>query len=82
MSNYINRRQIGTIYGPPQPRPTMYGPPPQKKFSYRFVSLIICAILCSVIAWLFKDCSGYNQPTMYGPSPVDTTQTISPVNNE
>ena len=85
-----HQRQHETLYGPPpiefdsyqKPHPTIYGPPPKKKFSYTLVSLIIGAILGSVIAWLFKDCSSYNQPTMYGPPPVDTTQTISPVNNE
>jgi len=60
----------------------MYGPPPRKKLSYTLVSLIFGAIIGSVIAWLFKDCSSYNQPTVYGPPPVDTTQIVSPVNNE
>ena len=78
------------IYGPPpleldsyqKPQPTIYGPPPKKKLSYALVSLIIGVILGSIIAWLFKDCSSFNQSTVYGPPPVDTTQTISPVNNE
>lgn len=54
----------------------------KKKLSYALVSLIIGVILGSIIAWLFKDCSSFNQSTVYGPPPVDTTQTISPVNNE
>lgn len=86
----INQKPIGTVYGPPpiemdsyqKPQPTIYGPPPRKKLSYTLVSLIIGAILGSVIAWLLKDCSGYNQPTVYGPPPVDSTQIVSPVNNE
>lgn len=78
------------IYGPPpiemdsfqKPQSTIYGPPPRKKFSYKLVLLIIGAILGSVIAWLFIDCSGYNQPTLYGPPPIDSTQAVSPINNE
>lgn len=65
-----------TIYGPPP------GPPPRKKFSCSMVILVIGALFAGVIAWLFGGCSNYNQPTVYGPPPVDTTQTVSPVNNE
>lgn len=84
-----HQRPHETVYGPPiefdsyqKPHPTIYGPPPKKKFSYTLVSLIIGAILGSVIALLFKDSSSYNQPTVYGPPPIDSTQTVSPINNE
>lgn len=86
----INQEAIGTVYGPPpiemdsyqKPQPTIYGPPQRKKLSCTLVSLIIGAIIGCVIAWLLIDCSGYNQPTVYGPPPVDSTQIVSPVNNE
>ena len=85
-----HQRPFETVYGPPpidldsyqKPQPTIYGPPPRKKLSWTLVSLIIGVALGSVIAWLFKDCSSFSQSTVYGPPPVDTTLTVSPLNNE
>lgn len=47
------------------------------------VSLIIGALIGGIITWLLGDCSNIiNQPTVYGPPPIDSTQTVSPINNE
>lgn len=87
----MNKETISTVYGPPpiemdsfqNSQPTIYGPPPRKKFSCFMVSLIIGAFVGGIITWLLGDCSNsINQPTVYGPPPVDTTQTVSSVDNE
>lgn len=84
-----HQRPFETIYGPPpidsyqKTQSTIYGPPPPKKGSCFMVSLIIGALIGGIITWLLGDCSNIiNQPTVYGPPPVDTTQTASPVNND
>ena len=47
------------------------------------VSLIIGALIGGIITWLLGDCSNIiNQPTVYGPPPIDSTQTVSQINNE
>ena len=66
-----------------KPHPTIYGPPPRKNCSCFMVLLIIGALIGGIITWLLGDCSNsINQPTVYGPPPVDSTQTLSPINNE
>lgn len=90
MSNtHSHQRPFETVYGPPpvdsyqKPQPTIYGPPPQKNRSCFMVSLIIGALIGGIITWLLGDCSNFiNQPTVYGPPPIDSTQTVSPINNE
>lgn len=84
-------RPFETVYGPPpidldscqKLQPTIYGPPTRKTFSCFMLSLIIGALIGGIITWLLGYSSHIiNQPTVYGPPPVDTTQTLSPLNNE
>lgn len=92
------KRSQQTIYGPPpiDCRPFLYGPlpidcracqktqpsPSGKKFSCSVIVLVVGALLGGIIAWLLGDCSNFNQSTVYGPPPVDTTQTVVPIDNE
>lgn len=88
-SDFQKRRP--TLYGPPlvernpyqKPQSTIYDPPPRKTLSCFMVSLIVGALIGGIITWLLGYSSHIiNQPTVYGPPPVDTTQTLSPLNNE
>lgn len=85
------QKRVPTIYGPPpvemnpyqKLQPTKYGLPSRKNCSCLMVLLIIGVLIGGFITWLLGDSSNsFNQPTVYGPPPIDTTQTLSPLNNE
>ena len=67
------------------PHMTLYGPPTVDYFSHqrpwykRTIIIFVIGVLSGwIIVWLLGDC----QSTVYGPPPVDSTQTIVPVDNE
>jgi hypothetical protein len=70
-----------TLYGP---RPIGYvaAQKPWKKYFRSVIIFVIGVLVGGIIAWLLSDCSKNSKSTLYGPPPIDSTQTIVPSGNE
>ena len=77
-----------TLYGPPppkspEPQGVLYGPVPdlyetskKRKWHYLIIviSIIIGFLIGGVIAWLLGNHFSEEEPTVYGPPPIDNIE--------
>ena len=76
--HYLSDPHI-TLYGP---RPIDSLLSPQKWYKRPIIVFVIGVLLGGIIVWLFGYYSDNSQPTVYGPIPVDSMQTIVPMDND